>query len=77
VGGYAFTKAALWAAAEYPGWARLIRSELIWRSEWRNEDVEQASTYPEVSRLVRFARTRVMGQDQGNRDAQPRDLRSA
>lgn len=42
-------QAALWAAVEYPGWARAIRSALIWRSEWRNEDVEQASTYPEVS----------------------------
>ncbi|MBA3628280.1 MAG: DUF4111 domain-containing protein [Actinobacteria bacterium] len=44
-------QAALWAAAEYPGWGRLIRSALIWRSEWRNEDVDQASTYPEVSRF--------------------------
>ncbi len=70
-------QAALWTAAEYPGWARLIRSALIWRSEWRNEDVDHASTYPEVSRFVRFATTRVMRQDQRNRDAQPKDPHSA
>lgn len=48
-------QAALWAAGEYREWSDLIQRALAWRSEWRRENVDHASTYPEVALFVSFA----------------------
>ena len=48
-------EAALWAQASYPQWASLIKKALIWRTDWRDEAVEPAATFPETVRFVHFA----------------------
>lgn len=47
-------QAALWAMQELPEWSSLIQDALLWRDDWRNEDVNHAATMPETLRFVHF-----------------------
>ncbi len=47
-------QAALWAIQELPEWSSLIQNALLWRDDWRNEDVDHNATVPETLRFVRF-----------------------
>src|SRR5260370_22829617 len=48
-------QAALWAENELPEWSKLIQNALLWREDWRNEQVDHEETFPETLRFVRFA----------------------
>jgi hypothetical protein len=48
-------QAAVWAEKEFPEWASLIQNALLWREEWRDEDVDHEATFPDTLRFVRFA----------------------
>ncbi len=48
-------QAALWAQKEFPEWASLIQNALLWREDWRNEQVDHEETFPETLKFVRFA----------------------
>ena len=48
-------QAALWAEQELPEWSKLIQNALLWREDWRNEQVDHAETFPEILRFVHFA----------------------
>ncbi|MEO8971601.1 MAG: aminoglycoside adenylyltransferase domain-containing protein [Ktedonobacteraceae bacterium] len=47
-------QAALWAMQELPEWTSLIRDALLWRDDWRNEDVNHDATVTETLRFVHF-----------------------
>ncbi len=47
-------QAASWAEKELPAWSSLIRRALVWRDEWRNEQVDHDATLPETMRFVYF-----------------------
>ncbi len=47
-------QAATWAEKEFPAWAVLIRSALVWREAWRDENVDHAATLPETRQCVYF-----------------------
>jgi Domain of unknown function (DUF4111) len=47
-------QAALWAENELPEWSSLIQNALLWREDWRNEQVDHEETFPETLRFVRF-----------------------
>jgi aminoglycoside adenylyltransferase-like protein len=47
-------QAALWAKNELPEWSSLIQNALLWRADWRNEQVDHAETFPETLRFVHF-----------------------
>jgi hypothetical protein len=48
-------QAALWAEKELPEWSKLIQNALLWREDWRNEQVDHEETFPETLRFVHFA----------------------
>jgi predicted nucleotidyltransferase len=48
-------QAALWAEKELPEWSKLIQNALLWREDWRNDQVDHEETYPETLRFVHFA----------------------
>ena len=47
-------QAALWAMKELPEWSSLIHNALLWRDDFRNENVDHDSTVPETLRFVHF-----------------------
>jgi predicted nucleotidyltransferase len=47
-------KAAAWAAQQMPAWADLISAALIWRQNWRDENIDHLATLDETRRFVRF-----------------------
>ncbi|MBI2887713.1 MAG: DUF4111 domain-containing protein [Chloroflexi bacterium] len=53
-------QAALWAREELPEWSGLIQNALAWRSEWRDEQVDHASTRPETVRFVNMVRDKIL-----------------
>ena len=53
-------QAALWAQEELPEWSGLIRSALAWRTAWREQNVDHASTRAETIRFVSFLRDQFM-----------------
>ena len=53
-------KAAEWAAHELPEWAALIDNALLWRSAWRDDNVDSAATFPETLRFVQFMIARIV-----------------
>lgn len=48
-------EAALWAQVSYPQWASLIQKALAWRTGWRDEAADKATTFPETVSFVHFA----------------------
>ncbi|OGD85295.1 hypothetical protein A3B51_02385 [Candidatus Curtissbacteria bacterium RIFCSPLOWO2_01_FULL_41_18] len=53
-------EAAEWAKKELPEWSSLIENALIWRQEWRNEEVDHDSTLPETMRFLRFVINQIV-----------------
>lgn len=47
-------RAALWAAKEFPQWASLIQNALVWREEWREEQMDHKAPLSETQQFVRF-----------------------
>ncbi len=47
-------QAALWTARALPEWSTLIHQALVWREDWRDEQVDHDATLPET---LRFAHT--------------------
>lgn len=47
-------QAALWAEKELPAWSQLIQNALLWREDWRNEQVDHETTLPETVKFVHF-----------------------
>lgn len=45
-------QAAAWAAQQWPTWVGLIEDALIWRSRFRDADVDHAATYPLTAAFV-------------------------
>src|SRR5260370_35623173 len=45
-------QAASWAEKELPAWSQLIQNALIWREDWRNEQVDHETTLPETAKFV-------------------------
>src|SRR2546428_449994 len=41
-------QAALWAEKELPAWSQLIQNALVWREDWRNEQVDHETTLAET-----------------------------
>ncbi len=54
-------QAALWAAAELPEWASLIKNALLWRQAWREPVVDPDATLPETRRFVNFVIDQITG----------------
>jgi predicted nucleotidyltransferase len=52
-------QAALWAERELPQWSSLIQEARRWRSAWRDDDVDDAATFPETLRFVQFVIHRI------------------
>ncbi len=52
-------KAAEWAAQELPEWSGLINNALLWRSAWRDTNVDAVATFPETLRFVQFVIARI------------------
>ena len=48
-------QAAAWAAQQWPAWAGLIEDALVWRSRFRDADVDHAATYPMTAAFVEMA----------------------
>lgn len=48
-------QAALWAEQEFPEWSKVIQNALLWREDWRNEQVDHAETFPETLEFVHLA----------------------
>lgn len=46
-------QAALWAENKYPQWASIIQKAIVWRTDYRNKEVDPTLTYPEVEKTVR------------------------
>src|SRR5712692_883918 len=53
-------QAALWAQQELPDWSQLIQRALMWREDWRNEQVDHEATFAETKRFVDFMRDQVV-----------------
>ncbi len=53
-------QAALWAQRELPDWSQLIQNALMWREDWRNQQVVHAATFAETKRFVDFVRDQVV-----------------
>jgi Domain of unknown function (DUF4111) len=53
-------QAALWAQQELPEWSQLIRNALLWRQDWRNEQVDYEATFAETKRFVDFVRKLII-----------------
>ena len=45
-------RAALWVQKQLPEWSSLIQNALLWREEYRNEQVDHEATYPETVKFV-------------------------
>jgi predicted nucleotidyltransferase len=56
-------QAASWAEKELPEWSSLIRRALIWRDDWRNEQVDHDATLPETMRFMDFVLDAMRGYD--------------
>jgi len=54
-------QAALWAEKEFPEWASIIESALLWREAWRDENVDHDATFQETLRFVHFAVSQCEG----------------
>src|SRR5260370_31324975 len=52
-------QAALWARRELPDWSQLIQNALVWREDWRNEQVDHEATFVETKRFVDFVREQI------------------
>ena len=52
-------QAALWAQQALPQWAKLIQHALLWRENWRNEQVNNEATLAETKRFVNFVREQI------------------
>ena len=48
-------QAALWAEQEFPEWSKVIQNALLWREDWRNEQVDHAETFPETLEFIHLA----------------------
>ncbi len=48
-------QAAKWAEQEFPEWSKLIQNALLWREDWRNEQVAHAETFSDTLEFVHFA----------------------
>ena len=47
-------KAAEWAVQELPEWSAVINNALLWRSMWRDDNVDATATFSETLRFVQF-----------------------
>ena len=52
-------QAAIWTEQEFPAWSSLIQNALLWREDWRNEQVDHAETFPETLRFIHFAISQI------------------
>lgn len=52
-------QAALWAAQALPEWTSLIQNALVWREEYRNEEIDHEATFAETVRFVEFMMGRM------------------
>ena len=52
-------QAAIWTEQEFPEWSSLIQNALLWREDWRNEQVDHAETFPETLRFIHFAISQI------------------
>lgn len=52
-------QAALWAQEQLPQWRSLIQDALLWRADYRNEQVVPEATYPETLRFVQDMIARI------------------
>ena len=52
-------QAAVWAEQEFPEWSSLIQNALLWRADWRNEQIDHADTFPETLRFVHYAVSQI------------------
>ncbi len=67
---YAFTKgeqaskkqAALWAATQFPQWSSLINNALLWRAQWRDENVDHEGTLPDTLTFIYFVVDQIVEQ---------------
>jgi hypothetical protein len=54
-------QAALWAKQELPDWSQLIQNALLWREDWRNEQVDHdEAIFAETKRFVDFVRDMII-----------------
>ena len=53
-------QAALWAQHQLPAWSHLIQNALLWREDWRNEQVDHEATFDETKRFVDAVRERML-----------------
>ena len=54
-------QAALWAEKELPAWSQLIQNALVWREDWRNEQVDHETTLAETVKFVHFVIDQIVG----------------
>ncbi len=52
-------QAALWAQKQLPEWSPLIQNALLWREDWRNEQVDHEATFPETTRFVHYINDQI------------------
>lgn len=52
-------QAALWAQQALPDWSQLIQNTLMWREDWRNEQVDHEATFTETKQFVDFVREQI------------------
>lgn len=45
-------KASSWAQLYMPAWSSLIADALLWRTDWRNQQVDATATFPQTVRFV-------------------------
>ena len=47
-------QAARWVQQQLPQWAELVENALLWRKEYRNDQLNHAATYPQAEEFVNF-----------------------
>ncbi len=47
-------QAAVWVQKHTPQWSALIKKALLWRQDWRNQQVNNEETFPETVKFVHF-----------------------
>jgi len=52
-------KAASWAQHDMPAWSSLIADALLWREDWRNQQVDATVTFPQTVRFVNHVVDRI------------------
>jgi Domain of unknown function (DUF4111) len=54
-------QAALWAQKELPAWSSLIQNALLWRQNYRQQDVDHSATLAETRRFVNYVVDLILG----------------